>query len=203
MATLQTWRKVYGAIKDATEVGLAKVTKEFKDVDVAIVKASNHVECSPKERHIRKILADTSVMQPQADVAYCMHSPAWRLAKTDNWMRLFSSMMEISRPMLGLAVIRSESVIASSSLHLTRRLSSSGPQQQQEENPESTVEEKCSCHDSRAEDKHSESGNVNEEEEDDDVGVYVNKQTGEIGGPKGPEPTRYGDWERGGRCSDF
>ncbi len=26
---------------------------------------------------------------------------------------------------------------------------------------------------------------------------------GEIGGPKGPEPTRYGDWESRGRCSDF
>lgn len=25
----------------------------------------------------------------------------------------------------------------------------------------------------------------------------------EIGGPKGPEPTRFGDWERNGRCSDF
>jgi hypothetical protein len=25
----------------------------------------------------------------------------------------------------------------------------------------------------------------------------------EIGGPQGPEPTRYGDWERGGRCVDF
>jgi hypothetical protein len=25
----------------------------------------------------------------------------------------------------------------------------------------------------------------------------------EIGGPKGPEPTRYGDWEFGGRCTDF
>jgi hypothetical protein len=25
----------------------------------------------------------------------------------------------------------------------------------------------------------------------------------EIGGPKGPEPTRYGDWERAGRCIDF
>ena len=25
----------------------------------------------------------------------------------------------------------------------------------------------------------------------------------EIGGPKGPEPTRYRDWERGGRCIDF
>lgn len=25
----------------------------------------------------------------------------------------------------------------------------------------------------------------------------------EIDGPEGPEPTRYGDWERRGRCIDF
>jgi len=25
----------------------------------------------------------------------------------------------------------------------------------------------------------------------------------EHGGPKGPEPTRYGDWESKGRCIDF
>lgn len=25
----------------------------------------------------------------------------------------------------------------------------------------------------------------------------------EHGGPSGAEPTRFGDWERGGRCSDF
>jgi len=25
----------------------------------------------------------------------------------------------------------------------------------------------------------------------------------EIGGPAGPEPTRYGDWEKAGRCIDF
>jgi hypothetical protein len=25
----------------------------------------------------------------------------------------------------------------------------------------------------------------------------------EVGGPEGPEPTRYGDWERGGICYDF
>ena len=31
----------------------------------------------------------------------------------------------------------------------------------------------------------------------------VNQETGEIGGPKGPEPTRYGDWERKGRVTDF
>ncbi|MEB3207903.1 MAG: DUF1674 domain-containing protein [Synechococcus sp.] len=25
----------------------------------------------------------------------------------------------------------------------------------------------------------------------------------ETGGPAGPEPTRYGDWEIGGKCVDF
>merc|ERR1712071_262928 len=31
----------------------------------------------------------------------------------------------------------------------------------------------------------------------------VNPDTKEKGGPRGPEPTRYGDWERKGRCIDF
>lgn len=30
----------------------------------------------------------------------------------------------------------------------------------------------------------------------------VEKQI-EYGGPKGKEPTRYGDWEKKGRCIDF
>ena len=29
------------------------------------------------------------------------------------------------------------------------------------------------------------------------------QKPGEIGGPLGPEPTRYGDWESKGRCTDF
>ncbi|HET7569374.1 MAG TPA: DUF1674 domain-containing protein [Gammaproteobacteria bacterium] len=29
------------------------------------------------------------------------------------------------------------------------------------------------------------------------------KPVKEHGGPKGPEPTRYGDWEKKGRCIDF
>ncbi len=28
-------------------------------------------------------------------------------------------------------------------------------------------------------------------------------QPKEVGGPKGPEPTRYGDWEKGGVAHDF
>uniref|UniRef100_A0A6G1SHG3 Succinate dehydrogenase assembly factor 4, mitochondrial n=1 Tax=Aceria tosichella TaxID=561515 RepID=A0A6G1SHG3_9ACAR len=30
-----------------------------------------------------------------------------------------------------------------------------------------------------------------------------NPKTGEEGGPTGPEPTRFGDWERKGRVTDF
>lgn len=29
------------------------------------------------------------------------------------------------------------------------------------------------------------------------------KRPREIGGQEGPEPTRYGDWEKNGRCTDF
>ena len=29
------------------------------------------------------------------------------------------------------------------------------------------------------------------------------KPAAETGGPKGLEPTRYGDWEQKGRCTDF
>ena len=28
-------------------------------------------------------------------------------------------------------------------------------------------------------------------------------ESSEHGGPKGEEPTRYGDWEKAGRCIDF
>ena len=33
-----------------------------------------------------------------------------------------------------------------------------------------------------------------------DTGAQVPR---ERGGPKGPEPTRFGDWESNGRCTDF
>jgi hypothetical protein len=29
------------------------------------------------------------------------------------------------------------------------------------------------------------------------------RETREIGGRDGPDPTRYGDWEKNGRCIDF
>lgn len=97
MGTFQSFRKAYGALKDSTKVGLAKVNSEYKviydlfiilyvkthactsmqtyflillkfqyidwfcsilfikELDIAIVKATNHVEYPPKERHVRSI----------------------------------------------------------------------------------------------------------------------------------------------------
>lgn len=37
----------------------------------------------------------------------------------------------------------------------------------------------------------------------EDSTVADKEKPAEFGGPKGPEPTRYGDWERKGRCIDF
>lgn len=31
----------------------------------------------------------------------------------------------------------------------------------------------------------------------------LNQGNEEFGGQEGPDPTRYGDWEKGGRCTDF
>ncbi|KAF9662967.1 hypothetical protein SADUNF_Sadunf18G0109200 [Salix dunnii] len=90
MGTFTSLRKAYGALKDTTKVGLAKVNSEYKELDIAIVKATNHVECPPKERHVR-------TMRPRADVAYCIHALARRLAKTRNWIVAIKTLIVIHR----------------------------------------------------------------------------------------------------------
>ncbi|KAF7089129.1 hypothetical protein CFC21_092164 [Triticum aestivum] len=92
-----SWRKAYGALKDSTRVGLAKVHSDFKDLDIAIVKATNHVECPPKERHVRKIFLATSMTRPRADVAYCIYALSRRLSKTKNWTVALKTLIVIHR----------------------------------------------------------------------------------------------------------
>ncbi len=43
----------------------------------------------------------------------------------------------------------------------------------------------------------------NSETEQPEVESNQDSRPAETGGPKGLEPTRYGDWERKGRCIDF
>ncbi len=44
---------------------------------------------------------------------------------------------------------------------------------------------------------------ANSKAEYDGAADTAEKRPKEIGGPSGPEPTRYGDWEVKGRCIDF
>ena len=42
-----------------------------------------------------------------------------------------------------------------------------------------------------------------EETDSKDTEEGAESSSKEIGGPRGREPTRYGDWEKNGRCIDF
>eukprot|EP00850_Spirogloea_muscicola_P004161 SM000017S02901 [mRNA] locus=s17:991946:997058:+ [translate_table: standard] len=90
-------RKAFGSLKDTTRVGLVKINSEYKILDVAIVKATNHVEAPPKEKHVRTIFAATSAARPRADVAYCIHALAKRLSKTQNWTVALKTLMVMHR----------------------------------------------------------------------------------------------------------
>ncbi|KAF4392060.1 hypothetical protein F8388_004389 [Cannabis sativa] len=95
--TQKSFRKALGAIKDTTTVSLAKVNSDYKELDIAIVKATNHVERPAKEKHIRAIFAAISATRPRADVAYCIHALARRLSKTHNWAVALKTLVVIHR----------------------------------------------------------------------------------------------------------
>ncbi|WOK94199.1 hypothetical protein Cni_G02901 [Canna indica] len=95
--TQQSLRKYLGAIKDTTTVSLAKVNSDYKELDIAIVRATNHVERPAKEKHVRAIFYAISASRPRADVAYCIHALARRLAKTHNWAVALKTLIVIHR----------------------------------------------------------------------------------------------------------
>ncbi|XP_017250352.1 putative clathrin assembly protein At5g35200 isoform X1 [Daucus carota subsp. sativus] len=90
-------RKAIGAIKDTTTVSLAKVHSGYKELDINIVKATNHVERPAKEKHIRAIFAYISATRPRADVAYCIYALAKRLSRTRNWAVALKTLIVIHR----------------------------------------------------------------------------------------------------------
>ena len=113
--------------------------------------------------------------------------------------RLLSSVIESPKPKLGIGFQSNHEALPLAIFAQKRNLSSSIPQQPAEESkeglPPSPNNEGINRDDGEKEEEGYDRG--------DDSGVFVNKATGEVGGPRGPEPTRYGDWERNGRCSDF
>ncbi|KAI4987961.1 hypothetical protein ZWY2020_029591 [Hordeum vulgare] len=49
----QDWRRPHGRPQRLHQGWPHQLNGEYKDLDIAIVKATNHVECPPKERHFR------------------------------------------------------------------------------------------------------------------------------------------------------
>ncbi|XP_078157899.1 ENTH/ANTH/VHS superfamily protein [Carex rostrata] len=92
-----TLRKYIGAIKDSTTVTLAKVNSDYKELDIAVVKATNHKQHPAREKYIRAIFDAISASRPRADVAYCIHALARRLAKTRNWAVALKTLIVIHR----------------------------------------------------------------------------------------------------------
>ncbi|KAE9602310.1 hypothetical protein Lal_00049567 [Lupinus albus] len=90
-------RKALGALKDTTTVSLAKVNSDYKELDIAIVRATNHVERPAKEKHMRAIFSAISATRPRADVAYCIHALARRLSRTHNWAVALKTLIVIHR----------------------------------------------------------------------------------------------------------
>ncbi|XP_006350141.1 putative clathrin assembly protein At5g35200 [Solanum tuberosum] len=92
-------RKAFGALKDSTMVGMAKVNSEYKKLDVAILKATNHVEVMPKEKHVQTFFNAISCNRPRADVGYCLHTLSKRLTKTHTWQVALKALVVIHRAM--------------------------------------------------------------------------------------------------------
>ncbi|KAH7538209.1 hypothetical protein FEM48_Zijuj03G0174600 [Ziziphus jujuba var. spinosa] len=111
-----------------------------------------------------------------------------------NLSRRLVSITDLSTPKLVLSFIKSESLIDSAS-----RSMSSTAQQPQLHQPNLNKDQTETVKENPKNDNRE----GREDKEEEEYRDHVNKQTGEIGGPRGPEPTRYGDWERNGRCSDF
>lgn len=128
------------------------------------------------------------------DIFDLSHPFAWKQAMTTSFPRLLST----TAPNPTLFRTGSDHLTRSVSNSVTRLLfsSSSSSTHHRNEKEQTQTPKPESLHD---DDKQSQK----EEEEDNDDDIDMNKETGEVGGPKGPEPTRYGDWERNGRCSDF
>lgn len=95
--TQSSLRKTLGSLKDTTTVSLAKINSSYKELDIAIVKATNHVERPAKEKYIRAIFSAISATRPRADVAYCIHALARRLSKTHNWAVALKTLIVIHR----------------------------------------------------------------------------------------------------------
>ncbi|CAA7406992.1 unnamed protein product [Spirodela intermedia] len=93
-----TIRKVIGAVKDQTSIGIAKVSSAVApELDVAIVKATGHDDEPADEKYLREILNMTSYSGGYIDA--CITTISRRLGKTRDWIVALKCLILIHRLM--------------------------------------------------------------------------------------------------------
>ncbi|KAG4969361.1 hypothetical protein JHK82_035045 [Glycine max] len=87
-------RNAIGAVKDQTSISLAKVTNAA-NLEVTILKATNHDKNPIEERHVNEILNIVSSNKVYA--AACAHYIGKRIGKTRNWVVALKCLMIVLR----------------------------------------------------------------------------------------------------------
>uniref|UniRef100_A0A1D1ZD47 Putative clathrin assembly protein At4g32285 n=1 Tax=Anthurium amnicola TaxID=1678845 RepID=A0A1D1ZD47_9ARAE len=91
-------RKVLGAVKDQTSIGIAKVSSTVApELDVAVVKATSHDEEPADDKYLREILSLTSYSRGYVNA--CIATISRRLGKTRDWIVALKTLMLVHRLM--------------------------------------------------------------------------------------------------------
>ncbi|ERN18026.1 hypothetical protein AMTR_s00046p00180850 [Amborella trichopoda] len=90
-------RMALGALKDSTTLGLATLNTHYRELEMAIILATNHSESPPKERHINAIFTMISASRPRSNIAHCIRILGRRLSKTNNWAVALKTLIVIHR----------------------------------------------------------------------------------------------------------
>jgi len=92
---MDSWsRKIVGALKDAGNIGYAKLNSKAADIDIAVLKCSRHNDIPPEEKHVLTALAATESSEL---LPHLRRVVRMRLSRTKNWMVTLKTLALIHR----------------------------------------------------------------------------------------------------------
>jgi hypothetical protein len=88
------WKKAVGALKDVASIGLADLNGPMGFIDIAVVKATQHNDSPPKEKHVFTALAATNCSLTRPRLKRAVEE---RLRRTKDWMVAVKTLALIHR----------------------------------------------------------------------------------------------------------
>ncbi|CAD7703187.1 unnamed protein product, partial [Ostreobium quekettii] len=94
-------KKMFNLVNDKLAAGAARLNGgEYQDVDIAIVKATNHDEVPPKEKHVKTLKEAVSSAPSRRKVIYIVHDLYERLKTSgEDWLVVMKTLMVYHRLM--------------------------------------------------------------------------------------------------------